>query len=293
MRVVNFDVRKYGRYLLADAGSTDALPGFITSPEPHRLTFYEVALVEDGDGYLELDGQALEVRPNRVIVTAPGEARSWHLAGRELRARVAFFDPRMLDGMTGRESCESAFPFLVARRSARTFAPPPREFERMAQIVADMRDELAVPRADSADLLRAQLLHLLLLAQRHVPSAGTDVRDAATDLAQRFCLLVERKFTVWPRVAQYAHALHVSARHLNACVRHASGRTASAVIHDRLVLESQRHLLGTSEPAAVIAEALGFSDASYFVRFFRRHTGCTPAAFRRHRGSPIADRETD
>jgi AraC family transcriptional activator of pobA len=293
LRVVNFDVRKYGRYLLADAGSTDALPGFITSPEPHRLTFYEIALVEDGDGYLELDGEALEVRPNRVIVTAPGEARSWRLDERGLRARVAFFDPRVLDGLTGPRSCETAFPFLAAPRSTRTFTPPHRDFARMTQIVADMRDELAAPRADSAELLRAQLLHLLVLAKRHGAGAGHDVRDAGADLAQRFSLLVERKFTVWPGVADYAHAMRVSARHLNACVRHATGRTASAVIHDRLVLESQRRLLGTSESAAVIAEALGFSDASYFVRFFRRHTGCTPAVFRRHRGSPIVHRKTD
>jgi AraC family transcriptional activator of pobA len=36
----------------------------------------------------------------------------------------------------------------------------------------------------------------------------------------------------------------------------------------------------TNEPAASIAESLGFEDASYFSRFFRRETRVSPARFR-------------
>jgi AraC family transcriptional activator of pobA len=39
-------------------------------------------------------------------------------------------------------------------------------------------------------------------------------------------------------------------------------------------------LLYTGESAARIAVALGFEDASYFSRFFRRMTGLSPSRFR-------------
>jgi AraC-like DNA-binding protein len=47
-------------------------------------------------------------------------------------------------------------------------------------------------------------------------------------------------------------------------------------------------LLHTELPVAEIADRLGFSDASYFVRFFKRLAGTTPRAFRARRGSPIS-----
>jgi AraC family transcriptional activator of pobA len=293
VRTIAFDVRKYGRYLLADAGRTDALPGFITSPQPHRLAFYEVALVEAGHGHLDLDGVPLPVRPCRVIVTAPGEARSWRLDQTGLRASVAFFDPRWLDDVAGDPPHDTAFPVLGAPRAARSLALPQRDFSRMVRVVDDMRDELAAARADSVHMLRAQCLQLLLLLQRHGAGPAHELRDAAFDVARRFHRLVDQKFAAWPDVADYARAMRISARHLNACVKRSTGRTASAVIHDRLVAESQRRLLFTRDSVATIAEALGFCDASYFVRFFRRQTGATPADFRRHRGSPIVDRITD
>jgi AraC family transcriptional activator of pobA len=293
VRTIAFDVGKYGRYLLADAGRTDALPGFITSPQRHRLAFYEIALVEAGHGHLDIDGAPLQVRPYRVIVTAPGESRSWRLDDAGLRASVAFFDARWLDDVAGDLAHDATFPVLGAPRVARSLALPQRDFSRMVRVVDDMRDELADARADSVHVLRAQFLQLLLLLQRHGAGSMPQVRDAAFDVARRFRRLVDQRFAVWPDVADYAKEMRISPRHLNACVKRSTGRTASGVIHDRLVVESQRRLLSTREPVAAIAEALGFCDASYFVRFFRRQTGCTPAEFRRHRGSPIVDRITD
>lgn len=38
----------------------------------------------------------------------------------------------------------------------------------------------------------------------------------------------------------------------------------------------------TTMPLAEVAYYFGFSDLSYFIRFFRKHTGVTPLRFRRH-----------
>ena len=57
-RPIRFDRTKYGRCLLADAGEvrTD-FPDLITGPEPHRLTFHEIALVTHGRGTLDVKAQ--------------------------------------------------------------------------------------------------------------------------------------------------------------------------------------------------------------------------------------------
>jgi len=291
-RVIAFDRRKYGRYLLADAAAAESLPGFIASHEPHRLTFYEIALIEGGRGQVELDGEPLDVHAHRVIVTTPGEARRWRLAQPRLHASLAFFEADALDELLRGVPLDCAFPCLAASRSRRAFTLTGAPFARLHDLAGSLRDEIAGLRADSGRLLGAQLYHLLVLLQRHCAGTPGGRADAQDALTRRFVRLVDARFASWPRLAQYAEVLHVSRRHLNACVRRTTGRTASALIHDRLVLEAQRRLLATRAPVCAIAEELGFSDTSYFVRFFRLRTGATPAAFRRERGSPIVDRES-
>ena len=44
---------------------------------------------------------------------------------------------------------------------------------------------------------------------------------------------------------------------------------------------AQKRLRETGIPIPVIAEELGFCDASHFGKFFKAHTGITPAVYRR------------
>jgi len=81
-------------------------------------------------------------------------------------------------------------------------------------------------------------------------------------------------------VGDYASLLNISAGHLSEVVKSQSGKPAIKHIHDRLVLEARRQLFHTNSPLKEIAFDLGFSDASYFNRFFKRETGATPAECR-------------
>lgn len=54
----------------------------------------------------------------------------------------------------------------------------------------------------------------------------------------------------------------------------------SAMIEQRLMLEAKRALRYSTLSVSDIALSLGFEDLAYFSRFFRRHAGCSPRAFR-------------
>ena len=47
--------------------------------------------------------------------------------------------------------------------------------------------------------------------------------------------------------------------------------------------EAQRQLHHSADSVAQLARALGYDDASYFSRVFKKHVGLTPEAFRRQR----------
>ena len=83
----------------------------------------------------------------------------------------------------------------------------------------------------------------------------------------------------WP-VSRYADQLGLSTERLNRMVRAETGLNAQALLHQRLVREACRRLVHVAAPVSRLAFELGFEDPAYFCRFFRRHTGVSPTAYR-------------
>ncbi|MNL40944.1 DNA-binding transcriptional regulator AraC [compost metagenome] len=52
------------------------------------------------------------------------------------------------------------------------------------------------------------------------------------------------------------------------------------MIDQRVMLEAKRLLVHTHESIKEIGFALGFEEPTNFVKYFRKHSGLTPVAFR-------------
>jgi AraC family transcriptional activator of pobA len=96
----------------------------------------------------------------------------------------------------------------------------------------------------------------------------------------KFFQLLEEHYTVHHDVEWYAQKIGVTAAHLSTLCKSHQQKSALAIIHRRILVEAQRSLIYTGSTAANIAEKLGFADAAYFNRFFKRMTGLTPKMFR-------------
>jgi AraC-like DNA-binding protein len=93
--------------------------------------------------------------------------------------------------------------------------------------------------------------------------------------------LLETHITRVKHVSHYAELLHLSPYQLNAVTKATVGKTAAELISEQVVLEAKRYLLATPNQIKDIAWHLGYEDASYFIRFFKKHTGHSPDAFRK------------
>jgi AraC-like DNA-binding protein len=74
--------------------------------------------------------------------------------------------------------------------------------------------------------------------------------------------------------------MNISPNYLNQICKKIVGKTASQLLYERLLVEAQRLLTHTTQSVKEIGYLLGFDDPSYFVRFFRKQAGQTPAEFR-------------
>jgi AraC-like DNA-binding protein len=53
---------------------------------------------------------------------------------------------------------------------------------------------------------------------------------------------------------------------------------------ERRMAEARRRLHETDEDVAIVADRVGYRDAAYFARLFRRVHGVSPRSYRRMRG---------
>ncbi|WP_246197895.1 helix-turn-helix domain-containing protein [Chitinophaga agrisoli] len=148
-------------------------------------------------------------------------------------------------------------------------------------MLARINEENNTPGEWQQRMLTACLTTLLTyLSRLYTAQFKEGVVSADKLLIKNFQARINECFREMHEVGDYASLLHISAGHLSEVVKLQSGKPAIKHIHERLVLEARRLLFHTHNTLKEIAFDLGFSDASYFNRFFKRETGITPAEYR-------------
>ncbi|MFT3720469.1 helix-turn-helix domain-containing protein [Pseudorhodoferax sp.] len=128
-------------------------------------------------------------------------------------------------------------------------------------------------------LLAAVAVHIARLRQQG-RGLQSQQRSRKAGQIEAFRRAVDAHFREHLPVTAYAAELGVTAGQLTRLCQEVLGMSSLDVVNARLVHEAQRELVYTPSSIKQIAASLGFADEAYFGRFFRKHTGVTPTAFR-------------
>lgn len=268
--------------------SIDTMPDFFAHDTlhstPHLHTFYEIIWFQEAGGVHTVDFRDYAVEAGSMFFLSPGQVH--HFDGRTphrgviVRFCTDFLkDERAEADLFLKYNLFHAFdaqPYSVLRT--------PQAREAQEAIVEQMRRELRCPQAfGHLDMLRSLVKMFLINAQRYGEKQGgvalDDVKPSHR-LFVRFRKLVETEYESLHTVRDYAQRLHVSAKTLTNSVGECAGKTPLAFINDRVLLAAKRLLRFTGLMVKEIAYRLGYDDPSYFVKFFKRHTGYLPSEFR-------------
>jgi AraC family transcriptional activator of pobA len=149
-------------------------------------------------------------------------------------------------------------------------------------MLAKINAEYQRPSEWQQRMLAAYLTVLLTYLSRLYTEQFKENNNNTADklLLKNFQAKIDDCFRELHEVGDYASLLNISAGYLSELVKTQSGKPAIKHIHERVVLEARRLLFHTQNSLKEIAFDLGFADASYFNRFFKRETGTTPADYR-------------
>lgn len=111
----------------------------------------------------------------------------------------------------------------------------------------------------------------------------TDPRLASSQerYVRTFCATLEHHFRSQKPVSFYASSVGLSSVHLTRLTRAVLGMSPLEAVASRRLLEAKRLLRFTQYAVHEVSHQLGFSDVSYFSRFFKKQTGLSPQQYRK------------
>jgi len=109
----------------------------------------------------------------------------------------------------------------------------------------------------------------------------TDIFKNRSDfLVSKLMRLIDLNFIRQRENDFYAAELGVSIKKLNEDCKKGTGKTVKQHLQEKLILEIKKEIRLKQKNLKEIAFDLGFNEAAYFTRFFKKHTSMTPKEFR-------------
>jgi len=261
----------------------------ITGFQAHRHDFFEIIWIRSGSGVVRSDLHSYPIRPRTLFFASPGQVHAWEFDGKMSR-ELASFTAELFSVSSENPGILGKLPFLYSGAVEPILQMNAGENRQIERVFRCLHAEATEPAPGRDDLVRAYLTIVLTLARQFFSRRArqAEVSPPVADLlSRRFRLALEEHFPRLLSVGDYARFLGVSRNHLNDHLQSDLGRSASEIIHERIVLEAKRLLTHTTLTSAEIAYRLRFQDPSYFGRFFRRSTLKTPGEYRDHARSDM------
>ncbi|WP_254070940.1 helix-turn-helix transcriptional regulator [Pedobacter sp. L105] len=245
---------------------------------PHRKDHYLIVFTRQADSRQWIDMTRYILKNNAIYFTGPnhiivkeGFKKLWSTGIAFTKEFLSFQENAALSNL----------PLIQNPRDGHELILKEADINFVEDMLSKINNEYRSPSEWQQRMLTAYLTVLLTyLSRLYTEQYSDNGLSLEKLLLKNFQAKINEYFREMREVGDYAALLNISAGHLSEVVKTQSGKPAIKHIHERIGLEARRLLFHTNNSLKEIAFDLGFADASYFNRFFKRETGVTPAGYR-------------
>lgn len=245
----------------------------------HKHTFYEILWTEKGISKQVIDYKEYEILPNSLFFISPNQIHQFEEWKPLKGGTILFTEDFFLLNQNNKDRLFE-LSFLDNFYSNPCIQLNKENFTEIKQIIDLIANEQK--RIDKSQTITQSLLHILLAqVQRYLDiETKTTISKQYLILFKKFKYLLDKHFTENKTTSFFAQQLNITPHHLNIITKNVTGKTASAVIRARSILEAKRFLTFTNKTVSEIAFELNFSDSSYFAKIFKIETNLSPITFK-------------
>ncbi|UTW62836.1 helix-turn-helix domain-containing protein [bacterium SCSIO 12741] len=252
--------------------------------EAHRHDYYHIMYIKNGIGAHTIDFKQYEIKPQSLFFVSPSQVHSLTVST-DVDGYVVTFTPEFyaLDSTLQRLL---DYPFFHSMNNEPVVYLS-HDFAPLQQLVNDMLTEYNAAQKGANTVLRALLeVFLVRIARVYSSKEREDQPSHLSFQLRKLESLIDIHFKEIKKLNDYAELMHISPKHLNTLCKTGLNKTVTNLIHERTLLEAKRLLLFTDNSVTEIAFDLGFSDKSYFMRFFKKQVGITAESYRMQEDLP-------
>lgn len=249
---------------------------------PFKLEMPLFALCTQGSATVHINVEHYEIKPNCLIALVPYSTLHGITSSDDVHA--IFLGVSLDYGKEILPDIHALLPVMFGTRENPVVELSADDSQSLQQFHAFLwqiirTEKGSYKREMVQNVLRAMLYKLMDIYGSSIRSLSKRSRNE--DIFFEFMHLVENDYRISRTVQYYAEKLCITPKHLTTVVKAVSRQTAGDWITNYVVVAAKVLLRSSEKSIQEIALELNFPNQSFFGKYFKKHTGMSPQAYRK------------
>ncbi|REC60886.1 hypothetical protein DRF65_18980 [Chryseobacterium pennae] len=249
-----------------------------TPSQPHRKTVNDFVFIKRGFLEKMVCSDTFTVQENMIILLPPYKIRTFIKNTPDIEGFYCHFSDDFIAEGPGLKYLQDILSYAEIKNNPTLYLD--EQHEKRIFLILKQMESLYITN-DSMELVRLYLFTVLGEIRHFIEKLPKEYLSANETVVLKFRRLITSRIQNLHAVKEYADLLNVSPNHLNKTIKKATGKRASEIIIEALVMEARALLSLPQYTVSEVAVALGIDDASYFSRLFKKHTGLSPSDYKK------------
>lgn len=265
----------------------------VTPPPPYqsplfRANYFTFVLIKSGRTHYTLDDQQYTTGAEMMYFTNPGHLKAFQVDIPSQGLLMSFSEAFLKKNI--HPEIFKEFPFLLAE-----IVPVQQLESALFQNLWQLGEMILEEKQQKNDLtdriISSYFRAFLLKVKAHLWKNYDPIveGDRSSEIVRQFKVNLEKHFRSLSggeidkvyQVANFADLQHLHPNYLSTVIKSKTGRSVHDWINDKMIAEAKAQLQHGDKSVKEIAFALGFSEANYFSKYFKKQVGMTPGKWRK------------
>ena len=285
MELLTFDITN--DFIVGDLITKETLYKYSKSPHKLKASFFILCM--EGSLEASISLTKFTIRKNDLITLAPSNYIQIHHVSDDARFYFAGFSADFMKNINFIKSSIyfisliSEHPIISLKESIAQLYIGGYELLLNAQELSPNKQ------LDNKNLIIAYLT-IFIQATSELYRNNTHWSHTATnrnnEIYRKFIQLAVDHYSSEHSVTFYADQLNLSLPHFCTTIKKAVGFTPLEILSSIIIMDAKAQIRSTDLTIKEIAFSLGFTNLSFFYRFFKRQAGMTPKEYRQLKSNP-------
>jgi AraC-like DNA-binding protein len=246
--------------------------------QPHRIEFFNLIYVSEGNGQHMVDFAHHEFGPGSVVFVQRNQVHAFDFSNHP-KGMILIFTQAFLDEVHNNMRLPDYTPTHLSQYHTPILQLPASEAVNTHSLAKQLLIEYSRTHRSPLVLMHLFSALSLMLHRLRPRTPYEQLSKRQNELLAGFFDQLETSYCTTRDANWYADQLHTTYKTLNQVCKLATQRTAKQLIDAYTVTEIKRQLAISQYTVQQIAFNTGFDDNSNFIKYFRKHTGNTPTQF--------------